>query len=107
MSGCASILLLISDSSSDERLTEKLHSLLLLSESNRVEEALEMTDRGLSLCEVIRGERHSETATWLNNTGELLLLQQRYRESCHFFSKAHSVFSEYTQSLFCLSISLP
>lgn len=57
-----------------------------------------MTDRGLSLCEAIRGEHHPETATWLNNTGELLLLQQRYSESCHLFSKAHSVFTEYSRT---------
>lgn len=62
------------------------------SESNRIEKALEMADRGLSLCETIHGESHSETAGWLNNTGELLLLHGRHQESYDFFAKAHKIF---------------
>lgn len=67
----------------------------LLRDSNRVNEALEATDRALSLCEAVRGEAHCETATWLNNTGELLLLAQRYDESCDFFMRARSIFVAY------------
>lgn len=63
-----------------------------------------MTDRGLSLCESIHGETHLETAVWLNNAAELLLLQKRYEESCHFFRQAHTTFLEYVSFFLLLSL---
>ncbi|TYZ58873.1 hypothetical protein PybrP1_000509 [[Pythium] brassicae (nom. inval.)] len=52
----------------------------LYRESNRAEKALEMADRGLSLSEALHGENHFETAAWLNNVGELLLLLGRHQD---------------------------
>lgn len=58
-----------------------------------------MADRGLSLSEALYGESHFETATWLNNVGELLLALGRHQECCDYFAKAHRTLHAYASSL--------
>jgi hypothetical protein len=54
----------------------------------RIELALRFADAGLTLCEIVNGRPHINTARWLAEMGELLLRRGRHDEGADLFSES-------------------